>query len=152
MKIDLSRHEPPRKSWRVKMLKQCNDLLLGKGLETPHYATNGTVDDTPKIQYEYNNAPAFLEILGRYLDIPTAFDQKEILDVGCGWGGKTVYFAEHLSIKHITGFDLPGYRPESSMRFAEARGVQNCTFGVGFAENPFDGFFLSITFCLKSPL
>jgi len=49
-------------------------------------------------------------------------------------GGKAAFFAEHLRPESISGFDLPGLRPEVPLEFAARKGITNCRFTNGFAE------------------
>jgi SAM-dependent methyltransferase len=61
---------------------------------------------------------------------------KTMLDVGCGWGGKAVWFAEHLHPARMEGFDLPGvFKPSVPREFARQRGVGHCEFRTGRAES-----------------
>ena len=49
---------------------------------------------------------------------------KAVLDLGCGWGGKAVYFAQHCQVAPMEGFDLPGvFVPEVPLEFARGLGV-----------------------------
>jgi ubiquinone/menaquinone biosynthesis C-methylase UbiE len=60
---------------------------------------------------------------------------KRMLDVGCGWGGKAVWCAEHLHPARVEGFDLPSvFKPEVPLEFARGRGVSQCGFRTGYAE------------------
>jgi SAM-dependent methyltransferase len=64
------------------------------------------------------------------------FDGKDVLDAGCGWGGKAIYYAEHAAVRTMTGFDLPGaYDPEVPTAWARERGVERCRFLAGYAES-----------------
>jgi ubiquinone/menaquinone biosynthesis C-methylase UbiE len=91
-------------------------------------------DDVSKVIYEYNNAHLFFDILTRNLGLDI-LNNKEALDVGCGWGSKTIYYAEYSRCKTIHGFDVPNiYNPEISLKFASSKGLPNCFFKTGYAE------------------
>lgn len=79
--------------------------------------------------------PVLWEVLEGFAD-ESVFEGKDVLDVGCGWGGKAIYLAETTSLAHITGFDLPGiFRPEVAVEFSRERGVEGrCRFTIGVAE------------------
>ena len=102
------------------------------GRITPHLYRG---DNLSKVLYEYNNAHLFFDVLGRELS-PDTLNNKEVLDVGCGWGGKAIYYAEHFKLKSIHGFDIPRiYNPTVSFSFAKEKGLTNCFFKTGYAED-----------------
>lgn len=110
------------------------------GLETPHLH-GGT--DLDKAAWEASHASELWLALRPYVS-PEDFADREVIDIGCGWGGKTVVLAETTQLTRITGFDLPGvFKPEVAKAFADSRGVSNCSFTTGLAEAiPFaDGTF-----------
>lgn len=98
---------------------------------TPHLCGGANLEKT---RYEYAEGPAFLETIAPWLPArPLA--NRSILDVGCGWGGKAVYCAEHLQPQRVEGFDLPGvFDPAVPLAFAAGRGVAGCGFRTGLAE------------------
>lgn len=99
--------------------------------QTPHLCHGS---DRAKVEFEYALAPAFLETVAAWLP-PDAMAGKAVLDVGCGWGGKAVYFAETLGPARVEGFDLPGvFDPKAPLAFAASRGVSRCGFRTGHAE------------------
>lgn len=103
----------------------------GASRQTPHLCHGS---DAEKVEFEYRLAQVFLETIARWLP-PDAMTGKQVLDVGCGWGGKAVYFAQHLGPAHMEGFDLPGvFDPQAPLAFAASRGVSRCGFHTGHAE------------------
>jgi 2-polyprenyl-3-methyl-5-hydroxy-6-metoxy-1,4-benzoquinol methylase len=101
-------------------------------LVTPHLS-GGT--NEAKVEYEYKGATVFWEEIGSSFD-PKSMSGKDVLDVGCGWGGKTIHFAEHLKPRSIHGFDLPGvFEATAPELVAKAKGLTNCHFTTGFAED-----------------
>lgn len=47
---------------------------------------------------------------------------QRVLDMGCGWSGPAIYFAEQYGV-HVTGLTLSDVQRDHAMRRAEARGV-----------------------------
>ncbi len=129
--------EPPRASFIVSLIMHMARFMKRTAHVTPHLSGS---DDIAKVQYEYNEANVFFDSLKGFLD-NSMLDGKDVLDAGCGWGGKMIYYAETTALKTISGFDLPGiYRPEVSEKFAKGKGVLNCSFGTGYAEEmPYQG-------------
>jgi ubiquinone/menaquinone biosynthesis C-methylase UbiE len=126
---------PPEPSRRnaIASLVAWWSLRHGQALETPHY--DATADQSEKTAYEYDRAMEFWAWFGGDATIRD-LDGMDVLDAGCGWGGKSIYYAEHSGLRSITGFDLPGaYDPEVPARYARARGLANCTFLAGYAES-----------------
>ena len=59
---------------------------------------------SPASQYEYDTAPNFY---GRFegLLAPPDLAGKDVLDLACAYGGKTVYHARHGSVRSIVGLE-----------------------------------------------
>lgn len=105
---------------------------LGTRADWPDY--EGKNQDLPRGEYEYDNR-GFWEAFGGTVT-ESDLAGKDVLDVGCGWGGKTVRYAERDNVRRIAGFDLPGFDPDVPRAFARAHGVEDiCDFTVGYAEN-----------------
>jgi len=128
--------EPPRRHLLVSALfrlaQRRRDALV-----TPHLFGGS---DREKVLYEYERAdewwPFFAGAAG-----PDVLSGADVLDVGCGYGGKDISYAERYGVRSITGFDLPGFwDPEAAGAFAAERGVgELCRFTSGYAEEmPFE--------------
>lgn len=76
--------------------------------------------------------------------IEEMFADKVVLDVGCGAGGKTMYYASQ-GVKHIVGMDIVSHYKAEAEQLAEQLGyADRFTFVVGdaahtqFPDNHFD--------------
>jgi 2-polyprenyl-3-methyl-5-hydroxy-6-metoxy-1,4-benzoquinol methylase len=124
------RPEPPRRNLLVDAV-----MAAARGRaaasESPHLHGG---DHQAKLRYEYEAADVFWRALEPHVRIAD-LEGGSILDVGCGWGGKTLRYAESARLTRITGIDLPGvYDPSVPRRYAEEHGIRNCRFVEGAAE------------------
>jgi 2-polyprenyl-3-methyl-5-hydroxy-6-metoxy-1,4-benzoquinol methylase len=72
----------------------------------------------------------FLEEIGQYLP-----DSGSILDIGCGFGLFSLYYAQQGPERKITGVDLNATRIEYARRAAVRLGVTNVEYRVGNATD-----------------
>jgi 2-polyprenyl-3-methyl-5-hydroxy-6-metoxy-1,4-benzoquinol methylase len=123
--------EPPRRSRIVDAAMKVRRRGNARGVcVTPHLHGGSPAD---KAQYEYDTAPTFWSGFRCGIEILAG---RDVVDVGCGWGGKATFLAEHSGLRSITGFDLPGvFDPGAATAFARSRGVDNCAFETGLAED-----------------
>lgn len=125
------KYEPARRSLRVELLMRVG-TRLGTRADWPDYQMKE--QDLPRGEYEYDNRGFWAAFAGAVTEADLA--GKDVLDIGCGWGGKAVRYAEQANVRRIAGFDLPGFDPEVPRTFARAHGVEGlCDFTVGYAEN-----------------
>jgi 2-polyprenyl-3-methyl-5-hydroxy-6-metoxy-1,4-benzoquinol methylase len=121
----------PKRSFLVDSLVLVDRLISNRPQPTPHLC-GGSAHD--KLTWEYAGASAFFESIAPHASLAD-MSGKDVIDVGCGWGGKSVWFAEHCGLRSLTGVDLPGcFEPRTALKFALSRGVSNCDFVEGFAE------------------
>jgi ubiquinone/menaquinone biosynthesis C-methylase UbiE len=123
--------EAPRKSVIVNAFMTVA-RISGKGqLVTPHLHGGS---NRAKVQWEYERADEFWQVVRDFIT-PAVLRDKDVLDVGCGWGGKAIRYAETTGLKTITGFDLPGvFDVDVPASFARERGVENAFFTVARGE------------------
>src|SRR5947209_1680723 len=123
--------EPPRRSVVVDAVMGLTARRRQSHVVTPHLHGGSMTD---KVEWEYQRADSFWDALDGYCG-PEVLVGKDVLDAGCGWGGKDVRYAKSAGLKTIVGFDLPGiFDPEAPASYARDRGVENCTFTTGYAE------------------
>jgi SAM-dependent methyltransferase len=91
--------------------------------------------DVDKVQFEYAAASDFWYVLGASFS-PVDLRGTDVLDAGCGWGGKALHCAEHFHPHRLCGFDLPGaFDPQVPLSIARTKGLHHCEFAVGVAED-----------------
>jgi ubiquinone/menaquinone biosynthesis C-methylase UbiE len=71
----------------------------------------------------------------RFSDAKTMFEGKDILDIGCGAGGKSLYYVT-LGANHVYGVDCVEHYKEESEALAEKKGLsEKFTFIHADAKN-----------------
>ncbi len=120
-------------------------LTVNRFLPVPEHPFN--LNNEQKLSYvewQFQNGERTLEYYTDYCSLREIFDGKIALDVGCGAGGKSVYYATLGAIK-VVGLDvLPKYR-KLSEDFAASKGLGDkfrfiCADAAktGFPDNLFD--------------
>jgi 2-polyprenyl-3-methyl-5-hydroxy-6-metoxy-1,4-benzoquinol methylase len=137
--------EPPRRSRLVDALYALAARRGHAGLRTPHLHGGS---DLEKVMYEYDHEGDLWDVCAGLVSA-SVLEDRDVIDVGCGWGGKTVRYAETLGLRSIVGIDLPGvFDPEAPRAVAHERGVsERCVFLTGEAEQlqfPDDSFDVAI--------
>jgi ubiquinone/menaquinone biosynthesis C-methylase UbiE len=102
-------------------------LALNRFSPRPHFPARETPDAYANWEYDEARYQSLLmERAGVSLAVP------RVLDVGCGLGGKTVYFAERET-GHVLGIDRSEANIRAARRFAEARRASRAEFAVADA-------------------
>jgi ubiquinone/menaquinone biosynthesis C-methylase UbiE len=60
---------------------------------------------------------------------------KTVLDLGCGFGGRTVFYARECGASTVEGVEIDETMVSRCQGFAEAIGCENVKFRIGFAEH-----------------
>jgi SAM-dependent methyltransferase len=95
-------------------------------------------DHYAKVAYELESVKTFDDFWVTVSGcIPSnILDNRDVLDVGCGWGGKALHYLSTTSLRSITGLDLPGvFDPGVPANVAAEIGLTNCRFVTGHAES-----------------
>jgi ubiquinone/menaquinone biosynthesis C-methylase UbiE len=121
--------EPPRRSLRVAAVMWLTNRT-GNRLTWPDYHKA----DRELVQSEYDADNSNFWDAFRGVVEPRDFAGKDVLDVGCGWGGRMIALAERVGIRHLAGFDIPPrFEPTIVQDFADSRGVDS-EWKQGFGE------------------
>ena len=70
-------------------------------------------------------AQAEVAMLESYVDKADIKDGQEILDLGCGWGSATLYFAERFPASTVTGFSNSRTQKQHIESEAKRKGLSN---------------------------
>jgi 2-polyprenyl-3-methyl-5-hydroxy-6-metoxy-1,4-benzoquinol methylase len=125
------RLEPPRRSLRVDALMWVA-TRTGRRVRWPAYH-NRTIE-LVKHEYDSGDNPNFGDAFAGTVK-PEDLAGKDVLDVGCGWGGKAIALAERVGIRHLAGFDLPRqFKPDVVKEIADSLGLDS-EWKTGYAES-----------------
>lgn len=109
-------------------------------LHTPH--SEGARDDLALAQFEYDARDDIFLITGMP---PEELAGKRVLDLGSGYGGRTVAYAEHGAI--VVGVEPVQVAVDGARRFAAARNV-DAEFVTAIGEHlPFDDASFDLVIC-----
>jgi SAM-dependent methyltransferase len=93
---------------------------------------------------EFADGPRFFEQFGGALK-PSQLSALNLLDLGCGYGGRTVYYATRCGAAHVVGVEPFESLVSCCRDLAKQRQCTNATFEVGsaealpFSDESFDG-------------
>jgi len=90
-------------------------------------------------EWQYEKGEDTIEFFLKYTDKDSMFKDKKVLDIGCGAGGKTLYYAS-LGAEKVVGVDVVEKYKEESEALAEKLGLSDkFEFVLGDAKAlPFD--------------
>ena len=95
-------------------------------------------------EWEYEKGEDTIKFYLNRFTTDEMFKDKEVIDFGCGAGGKSMYYAS-LGAKHVTGVDIVEHYEKDSKEFAEKMGFKDkFTFKIAdatklpFEDNSFD--------------
>lgn len=103
-------------------------LLTNKLFKKPPVSGRESMESYAEM--EFQEAKRVLELYKPYHSI----DGKYILDVGCGMGGASAYYALN-GAKKVIGIDIDEKRIRVASSFASAKNVNNISFEVQDASN-----------------
>lgn len=90
-------------------------------------------------EWEYEKGADTIKFYMDKFTTDEMFKDKEVIDFGCGAGGKSMYYAS-LGAKHVTGVDIVEHYEKDSHDFAKEKGfLDKFTFKIADATKlPFD--------------
>jgi 2-polyprenyl-3-methyl-5-hydroxy-6-metoxy-1,4-benzoquinol methylase len=129
--------EPPRRSLAARAVMKIS-VRLGARTATPQQdVALWESADLSKVEVEYGLADEFWLWFEGHIGMGD-LTGRDVLDAGCGWGGKAIYYAEHAGLRTMTGFDM-AWDMSAPEEFAKARGLVNCRFlNARVEEMPFE--------------
>ncbi|MDO5725488.1 MAG: class I SAM-dependent methyltransferase [Tissierellia bacterium] len=127
-------------SIKVKLCK-----FVSKLVKTPEHPFNMQKDGTKTYEeWQFENGEKTIEFYLDFTDKDTMFKDKYVLDIGCGAGGKSIYYVKQ-GASHVVGVDIVEYYKEQAESLAQKYGVSDkFTFEVqdaanlNFPDNTFD--------------
>lgn len=93
--------------------------------------------------WQYNKGIETIKFYLMHTDCDTMFKNKDVLDIGCGAGGKSLYYLS-LGAKSVTGVDVVEKYKNEAYALQEELGLTGFTFCVedaskmSFPDNSFD--------------
>ncbi len=118
----------------VKILKAANHLF-----PLPVHPFNMQLDGKKSYaMWQYEKGDVTIQNYLRYATMDEMFKDKVVLDIGCGAGGKSLYYASH-GAKKVVGLEiLEKYRDEA-YALAKELGIDNFEFvAADAAHTPFE--------------
>jgi ubiquinone/menaquinone biosynthesis C-methylase UbiE len=85
-----------------------------------------------KSETEYGDHASLQEHFRGVIDVASELRNKRVLDLGCGYGGRTAWYAEHALEVH--GVEVFSNMVQESAGFAAHKGLGNCHFSLGDEE------------------
>ncbi len=98
-------------------------LFFNRFFKCPEHPFNLQNDGTKTYsQWEYEMGQTTIDLYLKKVTTDEMFRDKVALDIGCGGGGKTVYYGS-LGVKKIIGIDLVAHYKEEAEAFAREKGL-----------------------------
>lgn len=126
-------------SFKVSLLK-----MLNKCFPLPVHPFNTQASgEMTYAMWQYLKGEDTIKFYLQHTTSDKMFKDKDVLDVGCGAGGKSLYYLS-LGAKSVTGIDVVEYYEQESKELCNELGLEGFTFFVqdaaktNFADNSFD--------------
>lgn len=130
--------EPPRRSLTARAVMAISSRLGALSATPQQDLSLWNAADISKVEFEYGYADEFWIWFDGHISRGDLAGM-DVLDAGCGWGGKSIYYAEHAGLRSMTAFDM-AWDMSAAEQVASARGVDNCRFLNALVEEmPFEG-------------
>ena len=126
-------------SFQAKTLKKLNKLFP-KPVHPFNMQAEGKMSYA---RWQYEKGADTIKFYLEYASADEMFKGKNVLDVGCGAGGKSMYYV-HLGAKKVVGIDIVERYAEESKKLSEELGIEGFEFylrdakDTGFDDNTFD--------------
>ncbi len=118
--------------------------LINKCFRLPVHPFNTQAEGGMRYsRWQYEKGQETIKFYLEYTDVDTMFKDKAVLDVGCGAGGKSLYYLS-CGAKNVVGIDVVESYKEESESLAKELGLDGFTFlcrdaaKTDFADNSFD--------------
>jgi SAM-dependent methyltransferase len=122
--------------WIILQAQKTNRKGLG-GYSEESFAIQGDTRPFPQADSERAQFEDFFGFFPDF-DLKGALRDKEVLDFGCGYGGKTVEYKLQCEAKRVCGVEPFEHVIELSRKYAESRGAHGVEFKVcGHTEIPY---------------
>lgn len=120
-------------------------LFLNKFFKRPAHPFNMQNDGTKTYaQWQYEKGANTIEFYTQKYTAEEMFKGKKVLDVGCGAGGKSLYYAS-LGAKKVSGIEVVAHYEQEALGLAKEKGLEDrFEFVCGdaarmpFEDNSFD--------------
>lgn len=120
-------------------------LLLNKFFKKPIHPFNMQNDGIMTYgQWQYEKGEKTIEFYTKKYTTEEMFKGKNVLDIGCGAAGKSLYYAS-LGAKKVTGIDVVTYYEQEALALAKEKGLEDrfefiCgdAANLPFGDNSFD--------------
>lgn len=126
-------------SFSVKLLKAVNKLF-----PLPVHPFNTQASGGMSYgMWQYEKGAQTIKFYLEYTDTDEMFKDKDVLDIGCGAGGKSLYYLSKGANK-VVGIDVVEHYKEESEKLANELGLEGFEFyvqdaaGTDFADSSFD--------------
>ena len=118
------------------------DTRLGPLVTPQTFELASGSDDLSAGRTEFDDGPRFFSEFGGALS-PESLARRRVLDIGCGYGGRTVYYSLRCGAKEVEGIEPLPEVVERCRALSGALGASNVSFNAGVAESlpfPDDSF------------
>ncbi|MDP8909863.1 MAG: class I SAM-dependent methyltransferase [Chloroflexota bacterium] len=120
------------------VIRSTQRTFLGPYVTPQTFELQASMDSLASAEREYEDGPSFFAHF-RGADAREVLAGKRVLDLGCGYGGRTVWYAEHAQPASIVGVEIAESVVERCRAFARRRGHDEIEFRHAFGESlPFE--------------
>jgi ubiquinone/menaquinone biosynthesis C-methylase UbiE len=124
------------------IIRSTQNTRFGPSITPQTFELLGRNETLESGRREYENGTAFFEHFDDQL-APEDLAGLKVLDLGCGYGGRTIYYAKDCHARQVTGVEINPEMVSRCQQLADQFACLNADFALAYAEDlPFpDGLF-----------